>query len=277
MISCYILAESSTIHALSAYTKQLFLPLKGFSPSFAEGFNSILSNRPDIVFIDIGFVQQHSQEMAVLKSKTSFVILSDHIGEAYSAFELQAFDFMLKPLDYGRFIRCIEKYSALADRLPFASKNDHYIQDSFFVKTDAKGLREMKIKYKDVVYVEAMQNYVTLHLENEKQYLIYSTMKEMEENLPSAIFSRIHKSFLINDNKVSYFEGNAVILNDNIKLKIVIGNTYRKVFIEKKNKIMIRGHRQKLRDGEMGGNLSISAVFIGLIGVISDALQVIAF
>lgn len=275
MISCYILAGSSSIHAITGYINQLFLPLTGFSSDFSEGFQSVLSFRPDLLFMDMDFALNHTEEVALLKTKSALVLLSENPGHAFHAFEYQAFDFMISPLKYGRFLQCIEKYSAMVDRLP-AAKDERFVQNSFFVKTDAKGLREMKVKYADVIYIEAMQNYVTLHLENEKHFLIFNTMKEMEENLPRSIFSRIHKSFLINDNKVTYFEGNAVILNDNIKLKIVIGNTYRKVFIEKKNKIMIKGNRQKRGDAGHGNlGLSLSASFAGVFGLCCELIPLV--
>ncbi|MBB2144006.1 hypothetical protein GM921_00785 [Pedobacter sp. LMG 31464] len=139
------------------------------------------------------------------------------------------------------------------------------------MKTDTKGIKEVKIFYKDIVYIEAQHNHVIVYLENNKQHVVFNTMKDMEENLPFALFSRIHKSFIINDDKISYIEGNAVILNDNTKLKIVIGNTFRKAFIEKKNKRVIKGNKSKIKEEIMVGLLlPLTLMLTNLVNLVNE-------
>lgn len=246
MINCFILGEPSTVQTLSVYINQLSLPILGTASTFSEGFNSIISDRPDIVYVEMSFIQKYSEELDILKHKSSFIILSDNPSDALAAFEFKAFDYMVKPIRYSRFVESIDKYNSCAARwsLPTGKRQ----QDSFFVKTDSKGIKEIMVNYKELVFIEAMQNYVVLHLENGKNHTIYNTLKEMEESLPASLFSRIHKSFIINDDKIAYIEGNTVVMNTEPQRSIVIGNTYRKIFIDKKNKKMIKGHKQKPKD-----------------------------
>lgn len=119
-------------------------------------------------------------------------------------------------------------------------KREELITDSFFVKADSKGQRDVLVKCKDVVYIEALQNYVMLHLVGEKQLVCHNTMKEMEECLPEGSFIRVHKSFIINYDRVTSIEGNIIILNENERYKTLIGGTYKKPFLERKSQKMIR-------------------------------------
>ena len=93
----------------------------------------------------------------------------------------------------------------------------------FFVKSGMKG-KVVRIPVEEIVYIEAAQNYVLIHLEND-QYLTYLTMKEFEEVLDPARFIRIHKSFIINFNMIRSIENGAVILKN--KKALLIGSHFR--------------------------------------------------
>jgi DNA-binding LytR/AlgR family response regulator len=112
--------------------------------------------------------------------------------------------------------------------------------DSFFIKADSKGLKEVLIKCNQLLYIQAMQNYVVLHMEDNKSLSCHNSMKEMEDSLAGSCFSRIHKSYIINDEKITSVEGNMVMLSGDETNKLLIGNTYRRAFFEKKAQKMIR-------------------------------------
>jgi DNA-binding LytR/AlgR family response regulator len=98
----------------------------------------------------------------------------------------------------------------------------------------------VKIDYKDVIYIQALKNYVIIHTDHGK-YITYLTMKEVEESMPPTIFMRVHKSAIINMEKVVQIEGNNIQLKD--KTEIILGASYREAFINKLNDKMIRTKR----------------------------------
>eukprot|EP01133_Synstelium_polycarpum_P013090 gene13090-15397_t len=235
MVTCFIIGSLHTVKELSVYIGNLSLNLKGFASSFEESFKVIQMSRPDIVYIDAESTGLGFPEWSLLNNISSLVMLSNNSTGAYLAFEQLAFDYLVRPFTYSRFAAGLNKYLNIVKR----SFPDESEKTVFLVKTGNKGLKETMIKYNELVFVEAMQNYVLLHLENGNYHVVYFTMKEMEANLPSTLFTRVHKSFIINNNKITSIEGNIIHINEG--QKALIGNTYKRAFQEKINKLKIKG------------------------------------
>lgn len=241
MVTSFIVGDQSTVETLSSYMNSLPVVLRGHNQSLISSFHSISILKPDVIYMDFTCIRQHFVEFDLLKRLYTIIIISDKVEDAFEAFEHQAFDYLLKPLDYKRFILGIEKYQGIKMRASIdTTRGSSMTNEYFFIKVDVKGFKEIMVKYDDLLYVEAMQNYILLHIEGGKDYLSYTSLKEMEEYLPQNLFSRIHKSYIINDSKIISIEGNTVLLNSN-EQKIFIGNTYRKAFLEKKKRKMPRG------------------------------------
>lgn len=247
MINCFILGDESTIRTLTNHINQLSIPLSGSTTSFIEGFNHIITHRPDLVYIEMSYLQRYGEELDILKHRSSFVVLSENPADALAAFEFQAFDYLLKPLKYSRVVKSIDKYHAMVAKVPRDTWQDQYF-DSFFVKTDAKGSRQVLVRYQDIVYVEALQNYVLIHLDDGLRHTIFNSLKDMEDSLPMGFFSRIHKSFIINDQKIKVIEGNNVILSGVFEHQLMIGSTYKKKFFEKKGRRIVKASKFRGKD-----------------------------
>jgi DNA-binding LytR/AlgR family response regulator len=114
------------------------------------------------------------------------------------------------------------------------AKNDTY----FFVNPGIKG-KMLKINFNDVDYIEGLNNYIVIHTPP-NNHIIYLTMKEIEAGLPPEIFIRIHKSYIVNINKVTLMEGNKIMIN---KLIFPIGSSYKEKLLKKINNNIIRTHR----------------------------------
>lgn len=242
MISCYVIGELHTVESLCVYINDYPLTqLKGYSVQRPESFDAVYSIRPDIVFVDVVFLSGSKGWLERIKQFSSIVLVSENTEMAFEAFEHSAFDFLIRPVTFNRFVKTINKFDHLT-QLAHAVQGTKKQQviDSFFIKADAKGLKEFLIKCDQLIYIQAMQNYVVLHMENNQRFSCHNTMKEMEDGLPSACFSRIHKSYIINDEKITAIEGNTVMLNGNEMNKLLIGSTYRKAFFEKKAQKMIK-------------------------------------
>jgi two-component system LytT family response regulator len=244
MLSCYIVSDASTVEVLTGYAKRISLFLKGHGNSLANCFTEILLSKPDILYLDISSLYDHPDEFEVLKQTCSLFLLSDKAEDAFNAFEYHAFDYLLRPLDYFRFTKGIERFRTM--RVFFFKKELNATSDDFFfIKADNHGMKELRIRYVDVIFVEAMQNYVVLNMEGGGVHTSLITMREMELHLPATLFSRIHKSCIVNDGKIASIEGYMVNLTDG-KHQFQIGSTYRKIFFDKINERMVLGQRRRI-------------------------------
>ncbi|MDQ0638300.1 two-component system LytT family response regulator [Pedobacter sp. W3I1] len=242
MISCYVIGELHTVESLCVYINDYPLTqLKGYAVQRPESFDAVYSIRPGIVFVDVAFLSGSNSWLERIKQFSSIVLVSENTEMAFEAFEHAAFDYLIRPITFNRFVKSINKFdhlTQLAQSVNISKKQQ--VVDSFFIKADSKGLKEFLIKCDQLIYIQAMQNYVVLYMENDQRFSCHNSMKEMEDSLPASCFSRIHKSFIINDEKITSIEGNMVILSGDESNKLLIGNTYRKAFFEKKAQKMIR-------------------------------------
>lgn len=242
MISCYVIGERHTLESLCMHINDYPLTrLKGYALQRPESFDAVYSVRPNIVFVDVAFLHGSNSWLERIKKFSSIVLLSENTEMAFEAFEHGAFDYLIRPVTFNRFSKSIHKFDhliQLAYSLDGSKKQQ--VSNSFFIKADSKGLKEFLIKCDQLVYIQAMQNYVILHMENDQRFSCHNAMKEMEDSLPANVFSRIHRSYIINDEKITSIEGNMVILRGDETNKLLIGNTYHKTFFEKKAEKMIR-------------------------------------
>ena len=122
-------------------------------------------------------------------------------------FELNAVDYLVKPFSFDRFWKAVLKAKAIAEvksESPAASSGEG--PDYFFIKADNK---LVKINYDDILFIEALQNYVSVNTK-EKKYITYLTFKAVEDHLPRGRFLKIHKSFIVSVAKIDSIEGNMV-------------------------------------------------------------------
>lgn len=235
MITCLIIGEINTIKTIAEYIS-ILKPLKlcTFETSVKKGLNAIMLYKPDIVYIEAAFAAQCSSELNMLQHKSLFVIISDYNID-YEAFGCLAVDAMIKPVKLDRFKKGIEKFGSLLSRSEIDNPEDP--EGGYFIVTLNKKSSELHFRYSELLCIEAMENYVKLYHVNGESYIIKITMKGAEERLPPNWFSRIHRSYIVNDNYVSIIMGNWVYLNDQKKTKVPIGSAYRLLFI---NKDMVR-------------------------------------
>jgi two-component system LytT family response regulator len=178
MTSCYIIDdELHAIQVLAGYVnKTPGLELAGSTENPLEGLNEFREKGyADITFVDIDMAQLSGIEVATLiGNKTSVVFTTAFPKYAVEAFEKDASDYILKPITYERFLKCINKITA---RIGSKKENDF-----FYIQCESKG-KIIKLNYDDIIFVEALKNYVSIHTADNK-HLTYLTLKEMEGSLP---------------------------------------------------------------------------------------------
>ncbi|HEU4555005.1 MAG TPA: LytTR family DNA-binding domain-containing protein [Chitinophaga sp.] len=240
MISCYIVDDEQ--HAIQVMAKHIEqtpgLQLIGTSENPLEALQVFRENGyADITFIDIDMPQLSGMDLSeLLHNKTTIVFATAYDKYALQAFEKSAFDYILKPISYERFLKCINK---LNSRMVKGPQEEESSRDHFYIQYEMKG-KIVKIEYKDVVYIQALKNYVIIHTVNGK-FITYLTMKEMEDSLSPSVFMRVHKSFIVNLTKVQSIDGNAIQLGN--KTEITLGISYKEAFFARLNEKMIKTKR----------------------------------
>ena len=128
---------------------------------------------------------------------------------ALDGFELNALDYLVKPISFDRFLKAALKakeYYEVRQKNDADKKSAAEAGDYFFIKADSK---LVKVSFNDILFVEALQNYVVVHTQ-EKKLITYLTFKSVEEYLPSSQFIKVHKSFIVSATKIDSIEGNDI-------------------------------------------------------------------
>ena len=155
-----------------------------------------------------------------LEYPPNIIIVSSAEEYALKAFDFNVVDYLLKPIPYARFCKAIDKTIRYFTRKEPINSGDQEI----FIK---KGSSLVKLKLRDIIYVEALENYVTVNTGDEK-FTIHFTMKAIENQLPSALFTRVHRSFIINKSMIQAIKENTLdlIVGDTLK-SIPVGKSFR--------------------------------------------------
>lgn len=181
---------------------------------------NILTERKDIdlIILDIQMPELDGFDLiGSLERPPNIIIVSSAEQYALQAFDLNVVDYMLKPVSYGRFCKAIDKTIRYYSHKDSGTTGDEEI----FIK---KASSLVKLKLNDIIYIEALENYVTLTTQ-EDRFTIHFTMKAIENQLPSGIFIRVHRSYIINKSMIQSIKENS--------LDLMIGNTQKSIPVGK--------------------------------------------
>lgn len=181
----------------------------------------------DLMFLDIQMPQLTGIEFLKSLTKPPFVIFTTAFPNyAIEGFELDALDYLLKPISLERFMKAVNK---AVDQIELQRKDGSAGgtegDDFIFVKADKKLIR---VKYSDIIYIEGLKDYVIIRLEVGKRVITLQTMKSLEAKLPSKLFKRIHRSYIVGIDKIEAVIGNMVEITEKGQKKhLPIGKNYR--------------------------------------------------
>lgn len=233
MIRCVIIDdEKPAIAVIERFIERLpELQLIGATNDPIKGIEIIRAEKPDVVFLDIQMGQMNGIELAKAVGKTTRIVFCTAYFEyAVQSYEVNALDYLVKPIEFPRFKIAVQKVSdAITGRItPVEAIKDDYI----LVKYGERGYLK-KIDLDDIVYVQAMNNYVSFFCPPQK-VLAYMTLKELEERLPACGFVRVHKSFIVSIKYIHEIQNNEVLMKKNAK-PVPIGRNYKDSFLQKIN------------------------------------------
>jgi DNA-binding LytR/AlgR family response regulator len=175
----------------------------------------------DLILLDVKMPEMDGFDLiGSLDHPPNIIIVSGGGEFALKAFDFNVVDFLLKPISYARFCKAIDKVVRY-----FAPKEGSKSGDEeIFIK---KGSSLVKLKLREIVYVEALENYVTLNTNTDK-FTIHFTMKAIESQLPSGVFIRVHRSFIINKSMIQAIKESSLdIMVGHIVKNIPVGKSFR--------------------------------------------------
>jgi len=185
----------------------------------------------DVLFLDINMPELSGLDMLSTLQNPPIVILTTAYSEfALKSYEFGVLDYLLKPIPFNRFLKTINKILAIKriTNPPVQVEKEAHSpkQDFFFVKAD--GIQH-KIHFADVNYLESKGNFVQIH-QDKNRLLASDTLSNMEKKLSEHGFLRVHRSYIINIQKVKSIQGNLIQIG---KDNIPIGNSYRQIVLNR--------------------------------------------
>ncbi len=185
--------------------------------------NFLQTQEIDLMFLDIQMPDLTGLELLRLLPKPPITILTTAYKQyALESYELNVIDYLVKPIAFERFLKAIEKTK---DFLNFKSNEKKQARDFIFIKT---GQKIIKLLYADILYIEGFREYLKIHTTT-GFHLVLMNFKDAQALLPAPNFLRIHRSFIVNLNKLEYIEGNILVINNR---KIKVSTTYKSALLE---------------------------------------------
>ncbi|MEJ7586530.1 MAG: LytTR family DNA-binding domain-containing protein [Ferruginibacter sp.] len=228
-INCIIIDDEPLARkGLKEYIADVdFLHLLGDYENPMQATGILSRGEVQLIFLDIQMPKITGLAfIKTLKNPPPVIFTTAFPNHAVEGFELSAMDYLVKPVSFDRFLKAVLKtrefYEVRERNLNDAAAYSEY----FFIKADNRLIR---ILYHDVLFVEGLQNYVTIHTK-EKKFITYLTFKSVEDYLPSEKFIKVHKSYIISAEKVDSIEGNEVRI---LQYKIPISRNLKEEVLEK--------------------------------------------
>jgi len=197
-----------------------FLTLVGTAENPLKATGLISKLDVDLIFLDINMPKMNGLDFLRSANNLPMIIMTTAYGQyALDGFEMAVIDYLVKPFSLERFLKASQKALELKRLKQKKSTPEKTEPGYFYVKCDGK---IEKVLYDELVYIEAMANYVTLYTTNNK-LVVYLTIKGILERLPPEKFLQVHKSYIVNIDGVKTIEGNMLHLGIT---KITIGLSF---------------------------------------------------
>ncbi|MDN5288976.1 MAG: hypothetical protein JWR38_5250 [Mucilaginibacter sp.] len=228
--TCYIVDdEFHAIEILNGFiSKTTGLELVGSSTNPLKALEEVSSGiPPNITFLDVDMPELSGLEFAgLVNNYTNVIFTTSHREYALEAFEKEAVDYLLKPISYERFLKSIQKIR----KSPALVNATDIAQEPFlFVRIGTQN-KFTRIQIHEIHYIVAALNFVEIYVKEQK-ITSYMSLSEILSRLPVTVFSRIHKSYIVNHQYIATLEYSLVIMTDHAILPI--GRTHRKDFHQK--------------------------------------------
>lgn len=225
-LSCLIIDdEPLALDLLECYVKETpFLSLQGKYASAVTALQEMEKKHVDLIFVDIQMPDLNGLEFSRLIHPEQRIIITTAFDQyAIEGYKVNALDYLLKPISYADFLQAARK---ALQWFELKNSKTESVQ-SIMVKSEYK---LVQIELKKILYIEGLKDYIKIYEEgNTKPVLSLMTMKAIEEQLPSAQFIRVHRSYIVRKDKIRIIERGRIIFGDHY---IPVGENYKQAFDE---------------------------------------------
>jgi len=208
--------EPLALELLKSYVKKTpVLELNGAYSSAIEAMKMLPDNPVDLLFLDIQMPELNGLEFSHMVPENTRIVFTTAFGQyALDGYKVNALDYLLKPISYTDFLQSVNKAVQWFDRKRGTDNEPTDKPDFIYVKSDYKLIQ---ISLKDILYIEGLKDYVKIHLEGESRPILSLTsLKALEEKLPTDRFIRVHRSYIVQKQKIRVID----------KARIVFGKEY---------------------------------------------------
>lgn len=226
-IACIIVDDEPLArHLLARYTSRLAgWEAVASCRSVAEAYEALYQHSVDVLFLDINMPDRTGIDfLSTLRHPPLVVFTTAYAEYAAQAFDLNAVDYLVKPITEARFAESIAKVERLLQQgqpIVAAPETNH-----LFLKQDT---RLVRVLYEDILYVEALKDFCKVYLKD-RTMLASTHLKGMEDLLPPALFLRIHRSYVVAVNKITALQGNMVEIG---RQALPVGSTYKEELLQR--------------------------------------------
>ena len=220
MIRCIAIDdEPLALKQIADYiSKTPFLELAGLCESALQALELLDKTPVDLMFVDVNMPDLSGMDFVKTLENPPFIVFVTAYSEyALEGFRVDAIDYLLKPISYSDFLKSANKVKAWFDAMQQKPAEVMSNKDFLFIKSEYKILR---INFDDINYIEAMSEYIRIHLVNSKPVMTQLSMKSIEDQLPEDRFMRVHRSFIINLSKISVIERNRIIFDGTVYIPV---------------------------------------------------------
>lgn len=199
-----------------------FLKLVAACNNPLEAMQVLQEQTVDLIFLDIQMPGLTGlQFIKTITTKPMFILITAYEKYALEGYELDVVDYLVKPVSLDRFIKACNKAREL---FQLKNKKDRPSEDLpyFFINADYS---LVKVVFADIMWIEGLKDYLKIHLHSSSKPLVARmTMKAIEEQLPSSMFLRVQKSFIVSKHYITSVRKNSVFIND---VEIPVGDNYK--------------------------------------------------
>jgi DNA-binding LytR/AlgR family response regulator len=220
--------EPLAVKKIASYIQQTpFLELVAECRSAMEAMNIMNQHDIQLLFIDINMPDISGMDFVKSLTTKPFIVFTTAYSEfAVEGFQVDAVDYLLKPISFSSFLKAANKVKDLIELSANNQKEGGKIPVShLFVKSDYKLIR---IEFDDIKYIESQHEYIQIHLISAKPVLTKLSMKAIEDQLPPDKFMRVQRSFIVNLSEISVIERNRIVFDG--KVYIPVSEQYREKF-----------------------------------------------
>lgn len=219
--------EPLALQQIGAYIEKTpFLEAVALCQSAFEALKYLSENEVDLMFVDINMPDLNGMDFVKsLTQKPKIIFTTAYSEYAMEGFQVDAVDYILKPISYAVFLKAANKAKTWFELNRKQTETIETTADCIFVKSEYKLIR---IHLPEIKYIESSNEYIQIHLINDEPITTLIRLKTIEEQLPKDKFMRVHRSFIVNLDKVKVIERNRIVFDHNIF--IPIGDQYRDSF-----------------------------------------------